>query len=509
MSREDIHKLLGGYATGTLTPEEQQILFEAALEDQELFDALAREQALREVLDDPAARAQLLAAVDDVPVPWYRRWWRPVPMAALATALAVVTIVAVRESSRPPRPVRAKLELPAVPRAAPSAPILPPPPESASAARPVLTPFSLPAPMGPALAPPPPPASKAVLAKEAKQVVVPSGAAPAVVPPSRPNAVNFQINGALSNPQAAPAPGSVAGNAFVGPSNIPVHGTVTDATGAPVRSVSVEVKTVATGAVFRTSTNERGEFIAPEQPGTAYQISASAPGFQTRTVSSVTPPFGTPEPLNLRLEVGAATESVMVTAAAEAITPAAATGGGGGRGGRGGAGGAMASAATMKRQEPAAQQVEQGARQSQSQQAGNSGVPSVAGALSAPPPPAPLSLQYRILRRMPGGDLVEVAADGTVAKGATVILRITPNADGYLRISQSNGRQIFNHAVRGMQPLETPLPKFNRAARVELQVLFSRRPFQSKEPAQFSAGAVTGRDASAQQILVTITLNIQ
>ena len=41
MSPEEIKKLLGGYATGTLTAEEQQALFAAALEDQELFDALA------------------------------------------------------------------------------------------------------------------------------------------------------------------------------------------------------------------------------------------------------------------------------------------------------------------------------------------------------------------------------------------------------------------------------------------------------------------------------------
>src|ERR1019366_6497011 len=64
MSPEDIKKLLGGYATGTLTAEERQALFAAALEDQELFDALAREQSLRDLLRDPAARAQLLAALD-------------------------------------------------------------------------------------------------------------------------------------------------------------------------------------------------------------------------------------------------------------------------------------------------------------------------------------------------------------------------------------------------------------------------------------------------------------
>ena len=64
MSREETKKLLGGYATGTLTPEEQQALFTAALEDQELFDALANEQSLRDLMRDPAAKAQMLAALD-------------------------------------------------------------------------------------------------------------------------------------------------------------------------------------------------------------------------------------------------------------------------------------------------------------------------------------------------------------------------------------------------------------------------------------------------------------
>lgn len=87
MSREEVEKLLGGYATGTLTPGEQQLLFEAALEDQELFDALAREQSLRDLLGDPAARAELLAALGDARATWGQRaagWmrgrappWRP------------------------------------------------------------------------------------------------------------------------------------------------------------------------------------------------------------------------------------------------------------------------------------------------------------------------------------------------------------------------------------------------------------------------------------------------
>ena len=82
MSREEVQKLLGGYATGTLTAEEQQALFEAALEDQELFDTLAREQGLRDLLRDPPARAELLAALDER----HERPRRPLPGVAAPQA---------------------------------------------------------------------------------------------------------------------------------------------------------------------------------------------------------------------------------------------------------------------------------------------------------------------------------------------------------------------------------------------------------------------------------------
>ena len=60
MPEKDLEKLLGGYATGTLTEEERKALFEAALHDQGLFNALADEQALKELLDDPVSRRRLL-----------------------------------------------------------------------------------------------------------------------------------------------------------------------------------------------------------------------------------------------------------------------------------------------------------------------------------------------------------------------------------------------------------------------------------------------------------------
>jgi hypothetical protein len=85
---------LGGYATGTLTPEEQETLFAAALEDQELFDSLAREQAMRDLLRDPGARAAALAALDRPAQGWFGSWWRPAALAAVSIAAAAILFVA-------------------------------------------------------------------------------------------------------------------------------------------------------------------------------------------------------------------------------------------------------------------------------------------------------------------------------------------------------------------------------------------------------------------------------
>jgi hypothetical protein len=108
MSPEDVKKLLGGYATGTLTPEEQQALFAAALEDQELFDALAREQSLRDLLRDPAARAELLSALDSPAgrTGGFWQWLRRPAVAGLATAgVVAIAVVAVWQGTRlsPPK----------------------------------------------------------------------------------------------------------------------------------------------------------------------------------------------------------------------------------------------------------------------------------------------------------------------------------------------------------------------------------------------------------------------
>ena len=96
MSPQEIEKLLGGYATDTLTEEERRTLFEAALGNQALFDALADEQALRELLQDPGARARLLGILREPkpsPMAGIVAWLRRPSVLALASAVAAGIVV--------------------------------------------------------------------------------------------------------------------------------------------------------------------------------------------------------------------------------------------------------------------------------------------------------------------------------------------------------------------------------------------------------------------------------
>lgn len=104
MNRDDIQKLLGGYATGTLTEAERKALFDAALQDQKLFDALADEEAFRQVLRDPAAKAELLRTLEPAPRPFLWTSWlrRPMGWAALGSLAAGVALVVLLVQSNAP-----------------------------------------------------------------------------------------------------------------------------------------------------------------------------------------------------------------------------------------------------------------------------------------------------------------------------------------------------------------------------------------------------------------------
>ncbi len=109
MKPRDVRKLVGGYAMGTLTGQERRALLEAALSDQELFHELAREQALKDLLEDPLARRQLLDAVEEKrdPAAGFTAWWKRPATWALAgglVAAAMLVAIFVRPPAISPKP---------------------------------------------------------------------------------------------------------------------------------------------------------------------------------------------------------------------------------------------------------------------------------------------------------------------------------------------------------------------------------------------------------------------
>lgn len=157
MTPEDARKLIGGYATGSLSETERQALFHAALEDQDLFDELAREQAMKDLLQQPGARQRLVAALAPRRSPW---WKRPLVWSAAGIAAAGALAFAVWDARRAPEAVQiAQVAQPSPPPPARPAPV----PEAANAppprprtARPPSAASSPAAPLAEPAAPPPP-----------------------------------------------------------------------------------------------------------------------------------------------------------------------------------------------------------------------------------------------------------------------------------------------------------------------------------------------------------------
>jgi hypothetical protein len=97
--KDEIEALLGGYAAGILTDAERARLLDAALRDQEVFDALAAELRLKELLDDPVARGQVRAALESRA--GRRPAWLSLPAWAGAAAAAGIVVVALALLRRP------------------------------------------------------------------------------------------------------------------------------------------------------------------------------------------------------------------------------------------------------------------------------------------------------------------------------------------------------------------------------------------------------------------------
>jgi Carboxypeptidase regulatory-like domain/TonB dependent receptor len=95
-----------------------------------------------------------------------------------------------------------------------------------------------------------------------------------------------------------------------------ITGVVEDPSSAPIPDAEVTLKHTATGETRVTRTNQLGEFRAPFLHLGEYSVTVSAQGFATKVLSGIDLQVDQTVNLELKLDVGAVSESVEVTGAA-------------------------------------------------------------------------------------------------------------------------------------------------------------------------------------------------
>ncbi len=98
-----------------------------------------------------------------------------------------------------------------------------------------------------------------------------------------------------------------------------LSGTVTDPNGAVVPGATVTVKNAATGAEFRAATAGNGTYTVPSLDSGTYKVTIAATGFKSSTVEGVKIDTGVPATANVALELGAASETVVVQGGGEIV----------------------------------------------------------------------------------------------------------------------------------------------------------------------------------------------
>ncbi len=98
-----------------------------------------------------------------------------------------------------------------------------------------------------------------------------------------------------------------------------ISGTVTDPNGAVVPGATVLVKHPATGVALNTATATQGSYTVLSLGVGIYTVTVTAPGFKQVIVQDVKVDIGTPVTVNVLLEVGGASESVVVQGGGEIV----------------------------------------------------------------------------------------------------------------------------------------------------------------------------------------------
>jgi hypothetical protein len=93
-----------------------------------------------------------------------------------------------------------------------------------------------------------------------------------------------------------------------------IKGTISDAKGAVVAGASVTAKNLATGAERSVTTNGEGDYAIFDLPPGLYELKATGQGFKDTIAKNVDLHVASTSTVNLKLEVGAASETITIEA---------------------------------------------------------------------------------------------------------------------------------------------------------------------------------------------------
>src|SRR3954453_24235360 len=93
-----------------------------------------------------------------------------------------------------------------------------------------------------------------------------------------------------------------------------LNGTITDPGNSVIPGATVVAKNNATSVEINTTTTNTGTYTLPYLPSGTYTLRVSAPGFRTATQENVVLRVAQIQTADIKMEVGAVTEQVMVSA---------------------------------------------------------------------------------------------------------------------------------------------------------------------------------------------------
>src|SRR5262249_27909145 len=98
-----------------------------------------------------------------------------------------------------------------------------------------------------------------------------------------------------------------------------IRGIARDQPGAVFPTAAIKLTDNSTGVEYATVSSSDGGFLFPNLQFGSYKLTATAAGFQTTVIATITVESGRTTDVSVELKVGAAAETVQVTALAEQL----------------------------------------------------------------------------------------------------------------------------------------------------------------------------------------------